>query len=129
MSQATFGATLTVSGSAVLGLTELTLPRLQHSDLLDKFTHDNAGGITEKVHPKTFVWSPGSATFDVRPADVGQIAIATAAVGTAAVACVFTKPGVTAVTVNCFITIEEGPNPVNGLETLVATFMPTGAAS
>jgi hypothetical protein len=129
MSQATFGATLSVSGSAVLGLTDLTLPRLQHSDLLDKMTHDNSGGIMEKIHPKTFVWVPGSATFDVRPADAGQVAIASAAVGTAAVACVFTKPGVTAVTVSCFITIEEGANPVNGVETLTATFTPTGAAS
>ena len=129
MSNATFGATLTVSGSAVLGLTDLTLPRLQHQELLQKLTHDSAGGVEEKVHPKTFAWAPGSAAFDVRPADVGQIAIAAAAAGTAAVACVFTKPGVTSVTVNCFITIEEGPNPVNGIETLVATFTPTGAAS
>lgn len=129
MSNATFGTTLTVGGTAVLGITDITLPRLQSSELLDKLTHDSAGGITEKVHPKTFVWSPGSATYDVRPADAGQIALAAAAVGTAAVACVFTKPGVAAVTVSCFVSIEEGPNPVNGLQTLVATFTPTGAAS
>lgn len=129
MSQATFGATLTVSGAAVLGLTDLTLPRLIHQELLDKMTHDNAGGIEEKIHPKTFEWTPGSATFDVRPTDAGQIAIAAAAVGTAAVPCVFTKPGVASVTVNCFIQIAEGSNPVNGIETLTATFTPTGAAS
>lgn len=129
MSQATFGATLSVNSAAVLGLTDLVRPRLQHSELLDKMTHDNTGGIEEKIHPKTFVWVPGSATFDVRPTDAGQIAIAAAALGTAAVPCVFTRVGVAALTVSCFITVEEGDNPVNGVQTLTATFTPTGAAS
>lgn len=131
MSASTFGYTLTVGGTAVLGLSSVTTPRLVHTGLLDKLTHDSSGGITEKVHPKTFSWTPGSATFDVRPADSGQIALIAAAVGTSAVTCVFTKPGVAAVTVSCFITIAESDNPSNtpGVQSLTATFEPTGAAS
>jgi len=131
MSASTFGYTLTVGGTAVLGLTSVTSPRLNHTGLIDKLTHGSSGGITEKIHPLTFSWTPGSATFDVRPADAGQIALIAAAAGTTAVACVFTKPGVTAVTVSCFITIAESDNPANTptTQSLTATFEPTGAAS
>lgn len=131
MSASTFGYTLTVDGTAVLGLTSVTSPRLNHTGLLDKLTHDSAGGVTEKVHPKTYAWTPGSATFDVRPDDAGQIKIAAAAAGNVAKTCVFTKPGVTAITVSCFITVTESENAANtpGVQSLTATFEPTGAAS
>jgi hypothetical protein len=131
MSVSTFGYTLTVDGTAVLGLTSVTSPRLNHTGLLDKLTHGSSGGITEKVHPKTYAWTPGSATYDVIVADAGQVKIASAAAGDAVKTCVFTKPGVAAITVSCFISVAESDNAANtpGVQSLTATFEPTGAAS
>lgn len=132
MSTATFGTKVEIfSGSTyveIKGATSIVLPRLQMQDPLDKLTQDMTAGITELVHPKTFAWSDGSADFDQIPADAGQIALVAAAAATTLAKFKFTKPGVTAVIVNAFVTIEERDNPINGIQGISATFRCSGAS-
>jgi hypothetical protein len=134
MATSTFGAKVEIwTGAAyveIKGATNIVNPRLQMADPISSLTADMTAGIPELVHPKTYQWSEGSCDLEQIPADAGQVAMVSAAAGTALTKFKFTRVGVTAVIVNAFVRITDGDNPSESptAQTISAVFLPSGVS-
>lgn len=134
MANSTYGAKVEIwTGAAyvdIKGANSIKAPRLQMGNPIEALTHDMTSGIPELTHSKTYQWTQGTCELQIIPADAGQVALISAAAGTALVKFKFTRQGVTPVIVNAFVRIEEGDDQAASpsAQTLSATFIPSGAS-